>query len=105
MNFNGNVKILAGTFKTWQELIRLAVEARNYVSADEKARVSSMWRAQTSSHLKFRAAANIYIADAWKGNVNGVITQAAWIAGDFTAAPGGGELFDGGVEYKLADPV
>lgn len=105
MNFNGNVKILAGTFKTWQELIRTALASRTYVSVDERARVISMWQAQVSAHLKFKPAANIYIADSWKGNINGVITQSAWAAGDFTGSPGGGQLFDGGLDYELTNPV
>lgn len=99
MNFNGQVKILAGTFKTWYELIIAAVNARTYASATEKARVVSMWRQAAGTSMRFKPSANIYTLDAWKGNANGVITQSAWAAGDFTASPGGGRQFDGGIEY------
>lgn len=105
MNFNGSVKIAAGTFKTWQELIIAAVTARTYASADEEARVVSMWKGQIAAYMRFNPAANIYTADAWKGNVNGTITQSAWAAGDFTGSPGGGELFASGAEYEIRQPV
>lgn len=101
MTFQGRVKILAGTFKTWQQLIIAAVTARTYVSAEAKTRDISMWRSQVTSKFVFKAiAGNIYTVNAWKGNNNGTVDQAAWAAGDFTASPGGGSLFDGGVEYK-----
>ncbi len=99
MNFNGQVKITAGTFKTWYELIIAAIAARDYDTAAEEARVISMWRQPFGVNVTFKCSTDIYTLDAWKGNVNGVITQSEWVAGDFTASPGGGWLYEGGVEY------
>lgn len=99
MNFNGQVLIAAGAFKTWYQLIIAAVAARDYDEAAEEARVISMWRQPIGVNMTFKPSANIYTVDAWKGNVNGVITQAEWAAGDFTASPGGGWIYEGGIEY------
>lgn len=99
LTFNGRVKITGGTFKTWQELIIAAITARTYVSAEAKARDLSMWRGAVAQYVKFTPLLNVYIANSWKGNVNGVLTQSAWAAGDMTASPGGGKPLDGGIEY------
>lgn len=95
--FQGSVKILAGTFKTWQELIEAAIEARTY-SADgptnlaRKEDAKSRFRSTGATKVIVKAkAGNIFVSDAYKFVKNGAVT-AGWVAGDFTAEPGGGFL-------------
>lgn len=104
--FKGNIKIIAGEIHTWQELILVAIEARTY-SADGPTNTKLKRQAKErvpAAHAfirRFLPSANIFIVDAYKGNTNGTINQAAWtLPGDLTASPGGGDQYDGGVEYK-----
>jgi hypothetical protein len=96
MFFQGSVKILAGTFKTYQELIVAAITARAYVSAQAKLDDISRVKAQAVCEVFTNPQGDIYVMNAWKGVVNGVATQSAWAAGDFTAEPGGGEKLSQG---------
>lgn len=89
--FNGSIVIGAGEFKTIQELIAAALAARTYASAGSEADAMSRANQFGSGGYIIPAAVGCYIIDAYKGVVNGVATQSAWAAGDFTMAPGGGQ--------------
>lgn len=108
--FNGRLFIAAGEFKTIGELIRTAIAARVYsiIPSTQTRQVEHMqgaMRGTESIETRIVPENNIYMADAWKGNNNGVIDQAQWDAGDFTASPGGGELLDGGVERLFMNRI
>lgn len=99
MIFNGQVKITGGQFKTWYQLIIAAIAARDWDSQEQEDAAVSRWRQAICTHIRFKPDVNMYTIDAFKGIINGVVTQADWAAGDFTASPGGGMLFEGGIEY------
>ncbi len=109
MLFNGSVKITGGEFRTLQELITAAINARTY-SADGptnttlKADAVSRIKAAQSMELRLSTktgAGDVYMMDAFKGVRNGVTTQASLAAGDFTAEPGGGEVLKATVVKQL----
>lgn len=110
-NFQGKVKILAGEFRTLQELILAALGARTFnsnadLNAKQKAHAQSMWTATFSIHTKIKPATNVYLLDAYKGNTNGVIDQTKWAAADVTVADqGGGELLEGGIEHEIYERI
>lgn len=102
--FNGDVKVLAGTIKTWQQLIMTAIDARVFsadapTNAKLRAQAKDRVRGASAYIRRFYPATNIYTIDAYKGNTNGTLSQAAWtLPGDVTASPGGGTQYDGGIE-------
>lgn len=99
--YQGSVKALAGLFKTYMELIHTGIDARTYSAvgardAEIKLALKRRFTAQTAAGVFTNPTGPIYVIDAFKGNVNGIITQASWAAGDVTAEPGGGELMTEG---------
>jgi hypothetical protein len=104
--FEGNLKITGGTIKTWQELLTNAIRARTY-SADgptnTKLQNEAIGRFRGGFAFIRRMLPNLNIAsiDAYKGNQNGVLDQTKWtLPGDINLQPGGGNHFDGGIEYR-----
>lgn len=99
------MKLTGGEFRTWQELIIAAIDARTFVAmpgmtaVQVKAAYKAWFIAKHAAETFINPAANIYMIDAFKGVLNGVTTQATWAAGDFTAVPGGGELLTEGKRH------
>lgn len=101
---NTTLKVLAGTIKTYEELIMTALDARTYsadadLNASRKAQQKSWFKGGAMvAQVSMKPDVNVYSIDAFKGNRNGVIDQAAWtLPDDVTDQPGGGELCEGGV--------
>lgn len=108
IQFSGRLHITGGTIKTWQQLILAAIDERDYdadgpTNLKMRAQMKDRFRAASAYIQRFIATNNIFLIDAFKGNVNGTITQAAWaLPGDVTAAGAGtGTQYDAGLEFSL----
>lgn len=111
-SFVGKVNAPAGEVRTWQELLFAAIDQRTYtagagapevaLNAKQRRQMKDRFRAATGYIRRFKPAANVFLLNAYKGNVNGTVTQAAWtLPGDVTGATtGAGAEYDGGVEYR-----
>jgi hypothetical protein len=90
--FNGVVTIGAGAIKTVQELIQEAIEDRTYATAQIQADEISRWYGATPLKGVLQPVdGDIYVVDAYKGVLNGKVTNAkdgvTLIAADFTGDP------------------
>lgn len=107
-NFTGKLVVPAGEIRTWQELIFAALDERVFTAGNatldgqQRSQMKDRFRAATAWVRSFRPAGNIYVVNAYKGNVNGAMTQAAWtLPTDITdPTTGAGALYEGGIEYK-----
>lgn len=103
-SFQGSVKALAGEFRTYEELIITALAARVFDAGDGannyvlKSRSISQVKAAGAMNVFTNPDADIYVMDCFRkgGIIGGVTQQAAWLAGDFTQSPGGGEKLSQG---------
>lgn len=108
IQFSGRLHITGGTIKTWQELLLAAIDTRVYDANDAaqntkmRRQMKDRFRAASAYIRRFIATNNIFLIDAYKGNVNGTITQLAWtLPGDVTAAGAGkGTQYDAGIEFS-----
>jgi hypothetical protein len=105
IQFNGVVLLESGAFKTIQELIQAAIEARDYDTPTQKAEAKSRMNPCIVGEGFIRPAADVYMSDAYKGVRNGVVDQSAWAAGDFTQSPGGGETLAADVSRHFSNGV
>lgn len=104
--FRGKLVVPAGQVRTWWELISAALDQRVYsadatLNAKMRQQMKDRFRAAPIFIRRFFPSANIFLVDAYKGNTNGVINQAAWnIAADITdAGTGNGALYVGAAAY------
>lgn len=106
--FTGRLKLIGGEIHTWQELIFAAIDARVYspdgpTNVIRRNQAKDQFRAASAYLRRFKPSGQLFLIDAYKGNVNGTLSQASWnLPDDVTdqAVAGTGAEYDGGVEYS-----
>lgn len=99
-HFIGSVSLPNDSPKTIQELIQAAISARTYpgaAGAQQKYDAASRITNLVAEEGFMIPAGDVYMIDAYKGNLNGVAVAASWVGADFTGVPGGGIVISGGI--------